>query len=59
MDSLGFVLLIVMGGVGILMFLVYQKLTLMSRSQTEVDEEKARNLVNQVFGEITQKGDDL
>jgi len=55
MDSLGFVLLIVMGGVGILMFLVYQKLTLMSRSQTEVDEEKARNLVNQVFGEITQK----
>ena len=55
MESLGFILLVMIAGIGILLFLVYQKLLQLSKSQNDMDEEKAKNLVNQVFGEITNK----
>jgi len=48
-------IILLLAGVGVLLFLVYQKLSAMAKSQTQIDEEKAKNLVNQVFGEITGK----
>lgn len=55
MESFGFILLIILIGLGLLLLLVYQKLSLLSQTQNSIDEVKARNLVNQVFGEITNK----
>ncbi len=52
MNVLGFILI---GLVGLLLVMVYQKLSVLSKSQAMVDEEKAKALVNQVFGEMAEK----
>jgi len=55
MNYLGFVLLVAGGGLAVLLWLIYQKVNRLVAEKEQVDEEKARNLVNQVFGEITNK----
>lgn len=54
MDSLGFVLLGGLAVIGVLLYLVYQKLSQLSSSD-QLDEEKTKNIVNQVFGEVANK----
>lgn len=49
------IILIILGAIALLLFLVYQKLVKLSHDTDELDEEKAKALVNQVFGEITNK----
>ena len=55
MDIVPIVILGVVAGLGILVWQIYQKINTLSQSQQEMDEEKAKNLINQVFGEITNK----
>lgn len=55
MDILGFVLLIILIGVLAGLFLVYQKLQHITQNKELLEEEKAKSLVNQVYGEVAQK----
>lgn len=55
MNDMVIVLLLVGAGLGIFLWLIYQKIQVLVNQNKEVDEEKTKNLVNQVFGEITNK----
>lgn len=55
MDTLGFILLIGLGIVAALLWAVYQRLRELMEGKVKTDEETTRNIVNQVFGEITEK----
>lgn len=55
MNDMVIVILLVGAGLGIFLWLIYQKLGKLTAQNDELDEEKAKNLVNQVFGEIANK----
>jgi len=55
MNDTTIVLLLVGAGLAIFLWLIYQKLQKLVGDSAQLDEEKAKNLVNQVFGEITNK----
>ncbi len=55
MDFMGSLLLILLVGVAVLVVVLYRKLEGLASRTGEMDEEKARSIVNQVFGEISNK----
>lgn len=55
MDILGFILIGLLVGIGFFLWQIYRKLQLISSHKLETDEETAKNLINQVFGEVTNK----